>query len=64
MPARVLTFAVVDNPEILAKAVEAVRQAHSYEEPVIMIQQIFASRADDSEDRENPNRWWNRGFDV
>ncbi|MHA6264866.1 hypothetical protein ACXYMO_16840 [Arenibacterium sp. CAU 1754] len=64
MPARVLTFTVAGGIEMLAKAIEAVRHTHSYEEPVIIIQQVMASRADYSEDRENPNRWWNRGFDV
>lgn len=64
MPARVLTFTVAGDTANLARAVEAVRHAHSYEEPVIMVQQVWASRADFSEDRENPNRWWNRGFDV
>lgn len=64
MPARVLTFTVTGDAAKLAKAVEAVRHAHSYEEPVIIVQQVWASRADYSEDRENPNRWWNRGFDV
>lgn len=64
MPARVLTFTVTGDTAILAKAIEAVRQTHSYEEPVIIIQQVWTSRADFSEDRENPNRWWNRGFDV
>lgn len=64
MPARVLTFTVKDDLTLLGKAVEAVRYAHSYEEPVILIQQIMASRADYSADRENPNRWWNRGFDI
>lgn len=64
MPARVLTFTVVGDTARLARAIEAVRHAHSYEEPVIMVQKVWASRADFSEDRENPNRWWNRGFDV
>lgn len=64
MPARVLTFTVAGGVETLAKAIEAVRYAHSYEEPVIVIQQVVTSRADYSEDRENPNRWWNRGFEV
>ena len=63
-PARVLTFTVAGDTAMLARAVEAIRHAHSYEEPVIMVQQVWASRADLSEDRENPNRWWNRGFDV
>lgn len=64
MPARVLSFTLIGNTARLAKAIEAVRHAHSYEEPVIIVQQVWASRADFSEDRENPNRWWNRGFDV
>ena len=64
MPARVLTFTVPDKLPLLAKAVEAVRDAHSYEEPVILVQRVMASRADYSDDRDNPNRWWNRGFDV
>lgn len=64
MPARVLTFTVTGDVAKLAKAVEAVRHAHSYEEPVIVLQQVWTSRADFSEDQENPNRWWNRGFDV
>lgn len=64
MPARVLTFTVEGEMEKLAKAIEAVRHAHSYEEPVIIVQQVLASRADFREDRANPNRWWNRGFEV
>ena len=64
MPARVLTFTVAGDVATLAKAVEAVRYAHSYEEPVILVQQVWASRADYSADRSNPNRWWNRGFAV
>lgn len=64
MPARVLTFTVPPEPAVLAKAIEAVRHSHSYEEPVISVQEVWASRANYAEDRENPNRWWNRGFDV
>jgi len=64
MPARVLTFTVEGDVKLLARAVEAVRHTHSYEEPVILIQEVLASRADFSEDRDNPNRWWNRGFEV
>ncbi|MEL6551606.1 MAG: hypothetical protein AAFQ54_15300 [Pseudomonadota bacterium] len=64
MPARVLTFTVAGDEKMLAKAIEAVRHAHSYEEPVILVFTGFASRADYSDDRDNPNRWWNRGYDV
>ena len=64
MPAWVLTFTLEGDVVELAKAIEAVRHAHSYEEPVIIVQQVWTSRADYTEDRSNPNRWWNRGFEV
>ncbi len=64
MPARVLTFTLPDDPTILAKAIEAIRYAHSYEEPVIILREILASRANYETGRDNPNRWWNRGFEV
>ena len=64
MPARALTFSVPRDPETLAKAIEAIRYAHSYEEPVIYVIEGAATRADCETDRDNPNRWWNRGFDL
>ena len=64
MPARILSFSIPQDAEMLAKAIEAIRHAHSYEEPVIMVSERMATRADYSEDRKNPNRWWNRGFDI
>lgn len=62
MPVRVLTFSVPMDVQVLARAVEAVRESHSYEEPVITVHEVLACRADDSDQRDNPNRWWNRGF--
>ena len=62
MPVRVLRFSVPRDPDTLARAIEAIREAHSYEEPVIGVTEGWASRADYSTDRDNPNRWWNRGF--
>jgi len=64
MPTRILTFSIVKDTDKLAKAIEAIRESHSYEEPVIYISEGMASRADYSTDRDNPNRWWNRGFDI
>ncbi|WP_299023856.1 hypothetical protein [uncultured Sulfitobacter sp.] len=62
MPVRVLTFSVPRDAALLARAVEAVRHSHSYEEPVITVSEVVVCRADDSNQRDNPNRWWNRGF--
>lgn len=62
MPARVLSFSLPCDPAVLAAALEAVREYHSYEEPVIMVTESYASRAEDDKNRDNPHRWWNRGF--
>ncbi|MEH6579880.1 MAG: hypothetical protein V7731_22725, partial [Amphritea sp.] len=64
MPTRILTFSIVKETHKLVMAIEAIRETHSYEEPVIYITEGMASRADYSTDRDNPNRWWNRGFDI
>ncbi|TIQ24229.1 MAG: hypothetical protein E5X48_35255, partial [Mesorhizobium sp.] len=43
----------------IGTVVEAIFQAHSYEEPVIRIQPLLTSRSKGLDDRANPNRWWN-----
>ncbi len=62
MPVRVLKFSVPRDAATLARAIEAIREYHSYEEPVIGVTEGWASRADTATGRDNPNRWWNRGF--
>ncbi len=62
MPVRVLSFSIVREDALLKAALEAIHHAHSYEEPVIYITESMASRAIYPESRDNPNRWWNRGF--
>jgi hypothetical protein len=64
VPDRVLTFSLPRNPEMLGQAIEAIRYAHTLEEPVIYVTEGLATRADYSTDRSNPNRWWNRGFEI
>ncbi|TIL98015.1 MAG: hypothetical protein E5Y67_35940, partial [Mesorhizobium sp.] len=44
---------------LAARIVEAIFQVHTYQEPVIRIQPILASRSKGLDDRSNPNRWWN-----
>ncbi len=41
------------------RVIEAIFQAHSYQEPVIRLQTILSSRSKGLDDRDNPNRWWN-----
>jgi hypothetical protein len=62
MPVRVLSFSIVRDDGLLKAALEAIHDAHSYQEPVIYVTESMASRAVYSESRDNPNRWWNRGF--
>ena len=64
MPVRVLRFSLPRDPELLTAALDAVNRAHSYEEPVVYVTESFASRANYSQNRDNPNRWWNRGFEL
>ena len=64
LPVRVLRFSLPRDPELLTTALDAVNRAHSYEEPVVYVTESFASRANYSANRDNPNRWWNRGFEL
>lgn len=54
-----ISFELPDDQALAARVVEAIFQAHSYQEPVIRIQPILASRSKGLDDRANPNRWWN-----
>ena len=63
MLARVLSFSVPREPKVLTLALEAIRDARSYGEPVNNIIDTWASRAVFGGGRDNPNWWWNRGID-
>jgi len=54
-----VSFELPDDQPLAARVVEAIFQAHSYQEPVIRILPILASRSKGLDDRANPNRWWN-----
>ncbi|MCW6510323.1 hypothetical protein [Lichenifustis flavocetrariae] len=54
-----VSFELPDDRDLTEKVVEAVFQVHSYQEPVIRLQSILASRSKGHDDRKNPNRWWN-----
>jgi hypothetical protein len=62
LPVRILTFSIPRDEELLAKVLEAVADVHSYEEPVIYVSEALATRANTEAGKDNPNRWWNRGF--
>ncbi len=52
-------FEIPEDQQLAEKVVEAIFQAHSYQEPVIRIQSILGSRSRGLDDSKNPNRWWN-----
>lgn len=54
-----ISFELPDDQPLLERVVEAIFQAHSYQEPVIRAQAIVTSRSKGLDDSNNPNRWWN-----
>ena len=54
-----ICFEMPEDKQLVEKVVEAIFQAHSYQEPVIRIQPILSSRSKGLDDSGNPNRWWN-----
>lgn len=52
-------FEIPHDRQLAEQVVEAIFQAHSYQEPVIRIQSILSSRSKGLDDSRNPNRWWN-----
>ena len=54
-----LSFQLPVEQGLLAQIVEAIFQIHSYQEPVIVVREVLASRSKGLDDRNNPHRWWN-----
>lgn len=55
----VLSFEIDGGIEQLGRVVEAIFQAHSYQESTIRISEVLSARSKGLDDRANPNRWWN-----
>ena len=54
-----VSFELPDDQARLEAVVEAIFQVHSYQEPVIRVQEILTSRSKGLDDSANPHRWWN-----
>jgi hypothetical protein len=54
-----LSFQLPRDQALLTQIVEAIFQIHSYQEPVIVVREVLASRSKGLDDKDNPNRWWN-----
>ncbi|OCC04211.1 hypothetical protein BA190_15165 [Labrys sp. WJW] len=54
-----VVFELPDAQDVTERVIEAIFQAHSYQEPVIRLQATLSSRSKGLDDSKNPNRWWN-----
>lgn len=54
-----VSFELPDDQAVIEQVIETIFQTHSYQEPVIRVQNIWASRIKGLDDSKNPNRWWN-----
>ena len=57
-PSRVVTVSIAHDEAVLRKALDAIVDAHPYEEPVIYVTEGWRSRST-GPDEKNPNKWWN-----
>ena len=56
-----LFVSIERDPVVLEKVMDAIIDAHHYEEPVIYVRDEWASRTAYNPNSDNPNRWWNDG---
>lgn len=54
-----VSFELPQGQNLIEQVVEAIFQAHSYQEPVIRLHTVLSSRSKGLDDSANPNRWWN-----
>jgi hypothetical protein len=54
-----MSFQMPKGQELLAQVIEAIFQVHSYQEPLIVVREVLASRSKGLDDKDNPHRWWN-----
>lgn len=54
-----VVFELPNAQDVTERVIEAIFQAHSYQEPVIRLQATLSSRSKGLDDSKNPNRWWN-----
>mgnify|MGYP000247617450 CR=1 FL=1 len=59
-PASQIEFSIPQNQELLRKAFDVIFVAHVNEEPTIRVEEVWGSRSKLLDDKDNPNRYWNR----
>ena len=58
-----VSFELEEDQALLERVVELIFQVHSHQEPVIRVESILGSRSKGLDDKDNPNRWWNKAGD-
>ena len=59
-PAAQIVFSIPSSRALLSKAFEVIFAVHVNEEPTIRVEEVWGSRSKLLDDRDNPNRYWNR----
>ena len=59
-PAQQIVFSIPPDPAILRKAFDVIFAVHVNEEPTIRVEEVWGSRSKLLDDKDNPNRYWNR----
>jgi len=54
-----VSFHLPRDPGLLEQVIEAIFQVHSYQEPLMTVQEVLVSRSKGLDDKDNPHRWWN-----
>lgn len=59
-PAQQIVFSLPCDPDLLRKAFDVIFAVHVNEEPTIRVEEVWGSRSKLLDDKDNPNRYWNR----
>ncbi len=59
-PASQIVFSIPRNKDLLTKAFEVIFAVHVNEEPTIRVEEVWGCRSKYLDDKDNPNRYWNR----
>ena len=59
-PAQQIVFSIPPDPALLRKAFDVIFAVHVNEEPTIRVEEVWGSRSKLLDDKDNPNRYWNR----
>ncbi len=59
-PACQIVISIPPDQELLKKAFDVIFSVHVNEEPTIRVEEVWGSRSKFLDDKDNPNRYWNR----